>query len=253
MTDDSSITEAFASEQEMADYLSQRGWGCESPATFRIDMEEKFLKIWEVVSPFTMISKERGYALYTGIKHLLARQINGDFVECGVWKGGSCMLMAMTLLSEKAKPRPIWLYDTFSGMTEPGKEDRIASSGESVSDRWREGWWAAGSDMVETHLLSTGYPMDLFHIVKGDVCETLNHQFPRNPALLRLDTDWYASTKKELEILYPRLRKGGLLIIDDYGHFSGARQAVDEYFAGSSYMPFFQRSDYTGRCALKEK
>ncbi|MDA3956427.1 TylF/MycF/NovP-related O-methyltransferase [Oceanispirochaeta sp.] len=237
----------------MADYLKTRGWGCETPATFRIDIEEAFLKIWEAVSPYTMISLERGYALYTGIRHLLARNIEGDFVECGVWKGGSCMLMALTILSEKAKPRPIWLYDTFTGMTEPGKEDRIISSGQSVSERWHQGWWAAGSDQVMKHLSSTGYPQELFKIVPGDVCETLDSVIPDTTALLRLDTDWYASTKKELEILYPRLCTGGLLIIDDYGHFSGARQAVDEYFSNSPVPPFFQRSDYTGRCALKEE
>ncbi|QEN07949.1 macrocin O-methyltransferase [Oceanispirochaeta crateris] len=253
MKEHNPISKTFSSQKEMADYLSLQGWGCESPATFRIDMEEEFLKIWELVSPYTMISMERAYALYSGIKHLLTRRIEGDFVECGVWKGGSCMLMAMTLLSQKAEPRPIWLYDTFAGMTEPGEEDRIASTGEPVSERWHEGWWAAGTAMVEQHLSLTGYPMDLFHIVQGDVCETLNSQAPDKPALLRLDTDWYASTKKELEVLYPRLCKGGLLIIDDYGHFSGSRQAVDEYFSESSVPPFFQRSDYTGRCAVKEE
>jgi hypothetical protein len=242
----------FTSHGEMADYLKEKGWGCESPGTFRIDMEESFLKIWETVSPYTMISIERAYALYTGVKHLLAREIEGDFVECGVWKGGSCMLMALTILSEGSDLRPIWLYDTFSGMTEPGIEDRIFSSGQSVSERWHPGWWAAGRDLVMENLSLTGYPLELLHFVPGDVCTTLDHNIPEKTALLRLDTDWYASTKKELEVLYPGLSRGGLLIIDDYGHFSGARQAVDEYFSDRSGSPLFHRNDYTGRTAVKE-
>jgi len=243
----------FESEEEAARYLRQRGWGCESPATFRIDMEEAFLQIWERVSPYTMISMERGYALYTGVRHIVQRDIPGDFVECGVWQGGSCMLMALTLQAEKAPPRPIWLYDTFTGMTPPGDEDRIASSGQAVSDRWHPGWWAAGTELVRKNLALTGYPGDMFRIVEGDVCETLDNRIPETTALLRLDTDWYASTKKELEVLYPGLSRGGLLIIDDYGHFSGSRQAVDEYFAGHNNRPLFHRNDYTGRTAVREE
>jgi len=242
----------FSTDSEMAEYLKSRGWGCESPATYRIDMEEEFLQLWEIVSPYTMISIERGYALYTSVRHLLTRNIPGDFVECGVWQGGSCMLMALTVLSAQAEPRPVWLYDTFAGMTEPGDEDRIASTGQAVSERWHPGWWAAGTDLVRKNLALTGYPEEMFQIVEGDVCKTLDLRKPENCALLRLDTDWYASTKKELEVLYPRLSRGGLLIIDDYGHFSGSRQAVDEYFEGKPDRPLFHRSDYTGRSAVRE-
>jgi len=243
---------SFSSDQDMADFLKSRGWGCESPSTYHIDLEDAFLRIWDVISPYTLISMERGYALYTGIRHLLARRIPGDLVECGVWQGGSCMLMAMTLLAEKAPPRPIWLFDTYSGMTEPGEEDRIAVSGQAVSERWHPGWWAAGTEVVKKNLSLTGYPMEMFRMVEGDVCKTLDHHSPADCALLRLDTDWYASTKKELEVLYPHLNRGGLLIIDDYGHFSGARQAVDEYFKDDPEKPLFHRNDYTGRTAVKE-
>lgn len=240
-----------SSENQMAAALSRSGWGCESPATYRIDMDDRFRALWERVAPHTMISMERGYALYGAVRYVLDRNIPGDFVECGVWQGGSCMLMALTLMDAGAEPRPIWMYDTYSGMTEPGEEDRIAASGQAVSERWSEGWWAAGTEQVRSHLEKTGYPMALFNLIKGDVCETLDSRAPERCALLRLDTDWYASTKKELEVLYPKLGRGGILIIDDYGHFSGARQAVDEYFSDPLSRPFFQRSDYTGRCAVK--
>jgi len=238
-------------EKDLADYLAGRGWGIEHPSTFRIDLEPEFLEIWETVQPYTMISAERGYAVYQAVCHVLDRGIPGDFVECGVWKGGTCMLMALTLIRRGCRDRRIWLYDTFSGMTEPGPEDRIASSGEPVSDRWHEGWWAVGTGPVREHLLLTGYPEERFQLVPGDVCRTLTEQKPSEVSLLRLDTDWYESTLAELEQLYPALVPGGALIIDDYGHFSGSRRAVEEYFRDNPPRPFLQRSDYTGRIALK--
>jgi len=239
-------------DEETAAILRSRGWGCESPATHRIDIEDSFKEIWKEAAPHTMISMERGYAVYSGIRHIVRRGIPGDFVECGVWQGGTCMLMALSLMQLGAQERNIWMYDTYSGMTVPGDEDKIASSGQAVSERWEEGWWAAGTELVRSNLAKTGYPMDRFRIIAGDVCMTLDEHIPEKTALLRLDTDWYASTKKELEVLYPVLEKGGVLIIDDYGHFSGARQAVDEYFQNDRDAPLFQRSDYTGRMALKE-
>ncbi len=92
-----------------------------------------------------------------------------------------------------------------------------------------------------------------FHFIKGDVCETLKDtkNIPKEIAILRLDTDWYESTKVELEVLYPKLSHKGVLIIDDYGHWEGARKAVDEYFSSASYKPLFNVTDYTGRSAIK--
>ena len=95
---------------------------------------------------------------------------------------------------------------------------------------------------------ATGYPAERLHFVEGKVEDTIPEQAPERIALLRLDTDWYESTRHELEHLYPRLSPGGVLIIDDYGHWEGARQAVDEYFKGEVYL---HRIDYTGRLAIK--
>ena len=239
------------SEQNLADYLGVKGWGCEHPSTWRIDYDESFREIWEQVSPYTMISMERGYAVYQAVRHVLSRDLPGDFVECGVWRGGSCMLMALTLLQEGVKDRAIWLFDTFSGMTEPGPEDRISSSGQAVSERWHQGWWEVSPEQVRSNLEKTSYPSGLFRLVQGDVCETLVQEKPSKLALLRLDTDWYESTLVELNILYPLLVSQGVLVIDDYGHFSGSRKAVDEYFCENPPTPLLQRSDYTGRLAVK--
>jgi hypothetical protein len=82
--------------------------------------------------------------------------------------------------------------------------------------------------------------------------DTLPAEAPEKLAILRLDTDWYSSTKHELETLYPRLAEGGVLIVDDYGHYEGARRAVDEYFAETGQRVLLSRIDYTGRIAVKQ-
>jgi hypothetical protein len=85
----------------------------------------------------------------------------------------------------------------------------------------------------------------------GKVEDTIPADIPEKIALLRLDTDWYESTKHELIHLFPRLQKGGVLIIDDYGFWKGARKAVDEYFAENNIQILLNRIDDTGRMAIK--
>ena len=104
---------------------------------------------------------------------------------------------------------------------------------------------------VRELVLSTGYPAERLHLVHGPVEETLPARAPEEIALLRLDTDWYESTRHELVHLYPRLADGGVLIIDDYGHWEGARRAVDEYFATEAPSLMLNRVDYTARIAIK--
>ena len=240
--------------------LQGQGYGVIPPDQFRIDIEPEFLAHWERVSPYTMTSLERGYALYQAVGHVCDRHIPGDFVECGVWRGGSCMLIALVLLARGETERRIYLYDTFSGMTEPSAEDRIAWNGRSVREKWeadREGrghyftGWAVGADEVRENLRSIGWPEGRTCLVEGDVATTLNEVVPQSVAVLRLDTDWYASTARELEVLYPRLERGGVLLIDDYGHFKGARKAVDDYFRDPARSILLSRVDYTGRMGVK--
>jgi O-methyltransferase len=136
-------------------------------------------------------------------------------------------------------------------MTEPTPEDLIAASGQPVSERSPQGWWAVSKKEVESNLKNTNY--ENWETIEGDVLETLDHKPPKGPiALLRLDTDWYESTKKELTVLFPLLVKGGILLLDDYGHFKGAAKAVDEYFSSLGIVPLLQRVDYTGRLYIKE-
>lgn len=207
--------------------------------------------------PYTMTSAERLWSLITAVTYVVDEQLPGDFAECGVWRGGSIMAMAQQLMRLGVTDRRIWLYDTFAGMTAPTMEDVVAVTGESAAHMMstteigdgNNVWAQASRADVEANLASTGYPTENFVLVEGDVAQTLRQSVPSEVSLLRLDTDWYESTKIGLEVLYPRLVVGGVCILDDYGHWEGARKAVDEYFAG--HRPFMHPIDYSGRVFVK--
>lgn len=222
------------------------------------DVPASFLKTYKKVRPYTMTSAERIVALCEAVQYIQEKQIAGDIVECGVWKGGSMMAVAETLLRTGDANRHLYLFDTFEGMTPPTENDvdihgATAESMLSESDREQAEsvWCRAGLEGVKDALGLTGYPQEKLHFIKGMVEETIPEFIPEKIALLRLDTDWYESTKHELEHLFPRLAKGGVLIIDDYGHWQGARKAVDEYLEKNNVKILLNRIDYTGRIAVK--
>jgi O-methyltransferase len=216
------------------------------------------MRIIERVSAFTLTSPERIFALKNAVEYVITNDISGDIVECGVWKGGSMMVAALTLLNLGAKRR-LYLYDTFTGMTAPTSMDRdlFGRPGSVSVDRnlFRQpADFTPGEDFLEevkANLCSTGYDERLITYVKGPVEETLPANAPASIAILRLDTDWYESTRHELQHLFPRLSGGGVLIIDDYGHFEGARKAVDEFIAATELPLLLNRCDYSGRICVK--
>jgi O-methyltransferase len=213
------------------------------------------------VRDYTMTSAERQWALINAVRHVVQAGVRGDIVECGVWRGGAAMAAALTLRASAAADRRIWLYDTFAGMTAPGADDLRAADGAAARGTWlrlqrRDGgsdWCRATLAEVRANMASTGYPEALTRFVQGPVEQTLLDpaNLPASIAVLRLDTDWYESTRAELEILYPRLSNGGVLIIDDYGHWQGARKAVDEFFAARAEPMLLNRIDDTGRIGIK--
>jgi hypothetical protein len=149
------------------------------------------------------------------------------------------------------------MFDTFEGMSQPTDADRnlrgeSAATLLSAEPRDTSHIWAvAPLDEVKRNVASTGYPPHLLNYVQGPVESTVPKQAPQRIALLRLDTDWYESTYHELVHLFPRLSPGGVLIIDDYGNWTGARKAVDQYFEEQSMSPLLHRIDYTGRILVK--
>ena len=209
--------------------------------------------------PYTMTSAERLWSLLNAVRYVVAEGLPGDFAECGVWRGGSVMAMARELDSLGDHDRRIWLYDTFAGMTDPTAADVEAGTGVRAAQMLESTevgdgnnvWCVADRNDVEANLRMTGYPMEQFTLVEGDVAVTLRECVPDMISLLRLDTDWYESTRVGMEVLYPRLVVGGVCILDDYGHWQGARSAVDEYFAAIGRRPYMHPIDYSGRVFIK--
>lgn len=207
---------------------------------------------------YTMTSVERQLSLIQAVRHVVRAGIPGCFVECGVWRGGSSMASALTLIQEGDTERDLFLFDTFEGMPPPTDDDRSiegSSAAEQLAqDEKKTGiiWARAGLEDVQANMASTNYPAHRLHFIKGPVEETIPSRIPDGPiALLRLDTDWYESTRHEMIHLFPRLQPGGILIIDDYGHWEGARKAIDEYLGGLETRYFLHRIDYTGRLLIK--
>ncbi|PKN34748.1 MAG: macrocin O-methyltransferase [Deltaproteobacteria bacterium HGW-Deltaproteobacteria-19] len=227
--------------------------GDRASANMPPDMEEEFRNMYESFREYTMTSIERMYALYQAVHYIVEGKIDGDIVECGVWKGGSVMLCAAVMLAKKDLQRKFYLYDTYSGMTEPTDND-VDYLGKSAKDVWWQGdaweWTRVSLDEVRKNIFSIGYPDQNIFFVKGKVEETIPATVPEKISVLHLDTDWYASTYHELVHLYPKIVPGGVIIIDDYGHFKGAREAVDQYIRENDIKIFLNRIDYTGRIGI---
>jgi O-methyltransferase len=230
----------------------------DSDQAFPADFDETLIKIIREVRSYTQTSPERLCALHEAVKYVTINQIPGDIVECGVWRGGSMMAVARTLQALKAFHRHLYLFDTFEGMTQPSSQD-VAVTGVTATELLQSQpkedstsvWCYASLAEVKASVLSTGYEAQNIHFIKGKVEETIPNSAPESISILRLDTDWYESTRHELEHLFPRLSVGGVLIIDDYGHWQGARKAVDEYIQQNKINLLLNRIDYTGRIGIK--
>ncbi len=223
------------------------------------DFDELTTRVFNTVNPYTMTSPERVAALVEAVRYVHANDIPGDFVECGVWRGGSAMAAALVLGELGDESRELWLYDTYEGMSAPTAED-VDVSGRAADEKFAQRqltedsseWCRSPLEDVHRNLESTGYPMEKVHFVKGKVEDTIPSEMPAGAvAILRLDTDWYESTRHEMQHLYPVLEKHGVLVLDDYGYWQGARKAVDEYFAAHGIRPLMGRVDSDGRMIIK--
>lgn len=212
------------------------------------------------VKKYTMTGPLRMMTLIRSVEYIINNKIEGDFVECGVWKGGSMMLIAKTLIELGVNDRNLYLYDTFEGMVDPQDLDvsfdnkKAKTLLQNVSHLRTEGnniWCYSSLEEVKQNLISTGYNPDRIFFIKGKVEDTIPNNLPSSIALLRLDTDWYQSTIHELTHLYPLLIKNGILIIDDYGQWMGQKKAVDEYIKKENLKLFLNRIDFSSRLVIK--
>lgn len=186
------------------------------------------------IGEYSLTPLVRRWNLIKSLHYINQNKLEGDIVECGIWRGGNLFLAKKIQdLYYKNIKRTFYGYDTFEGMPEPSVYD-----GEKVVQIYKnflkkgERWTEASLDDVENSIKKLFLSLDDFNLVKGKVEDTLINKknLPSKISLLRLDTDFYESTKVELEILYPLLVQKGVLIIDDYGDFIGCRKAVDDYF-----------------------
>ena len=192
------------------------------------------------IGDYSLTPLVRRWNLIKSLHYINQNKLEGDIVECGIWRGGNLFLAKKIQdLYYKNIKRTFYGYDTFEGMPEPSVYD-----GEKVVKIYKnflkkgERWTEASLDDVENSIKKLFLSLDDFNLVKGKVEDTLINKknLPSKISLLRLDTDFYESTKVELEILYPLLVQKGVLIIDDYGDFIGCRKAVDDYFFNKNVL-----------------
>jgi O-methyltransferase len=217
---------------------------------FPPDFSAEDIAIIREVEPYTITGLERLVALIQAVQYIVSHDIVGDLVECGVWRGGSIMAMIRVLLRSNVQDRALYLFDTFEGMPPPSEKD-VTYQGEPAAQIFEQVRCCVSMEEVAAAVYGVGYDRAKIHFVPGRVEQTVPELAPENIALLRLDTDWYESTRHELVHLFPRLSQGGVLIVDDYGHWRGARQATDEYLAQHKVPLLLNRIDYTGRIGVK--
>ncbi|GAB2878117.1 TylF/MycF/NovP-related O-methyltransferase [Microbulbifer echini] len=222
-----------------------------------LDVDNWQREIVEKVKPYSMAGTARTLATISAVEYIVVHDIPGAIVECGVWRGGQMMAVALSLLKLGAS-RELFLYDTFSGMTEPTNldSDFLGVSAKSIFDRFRyqekgKRWCEATLEEVKGNIESTGYSMNRVNLIQGEVEKTIPEVVPSEIALLRLDTDWYESTLHELNYLYPLVSNLGVIAIDDYGHWQGSRRATDKYLMQNKIVHFLHRIDYSGRQFVK--
>jgi hypothetical protein len=217
--------------------------------------EPEVKTIVRTVRSRTMTAHEKLNALVVATHYVVEHGIPGDFVECGVWRGGSMQAVALALLDRGVTDRELHLFDTFEGMSEPTEEDKALDGTPAAqllakSPRDAKIWAVASLEDVREGMEETGYPAERIHYCAGKVEDTIPEHAPERIALLRLDTDWYESTRHELVHLYERVPPGGVLIFDDYSTWQGARKAVDEFIAATG-EPLLLVPIAAGRIAVK--
>lgn len=205
----------------------------------------------------SMASIERLSATLLAAKYISVNNISGAYIECGVWRGGNSII-ASYVFEKYNDQRKCYLFDTYSGMTKPTQDDYSIATMVAASEKYNENigdgvnnWCLASLEDVKSNFRKYSISTRNIEFIKGDVMNTIDSHPIDNIAFLRLDTDWYESTKKELESFYSKINRGGVLMIDDYGHWAGSKKAVDEFFDKLGYRPLMHTIDYTGRTVLK--
>ena len=237
---------------QIANLLRRTGYELQSLSSIPSDFDEEARGIIGRARLYSMTRPASLFSIVEAVRYIERNCIDGAIVECGVYRGGCMLTAALTMDALGKSGRDLYLFDTFEGMTAPTPEDGAAAGKlftikegpESIACR-------SPLEQVRQNMSLSRYPADRIHFVKGPVEDTLPAQAPERIAVLRLDTDWYQSTKHELVHLFPRLASGGVLLIDDYGHWEGVRKACDEYFGEHGIHMLLNRVDISVRSGIK--
>ena len=205
-----------------------------------------FARDYRLVRPYTPCGNARLSALHKAVSQTIAAGIPGDVVECGTARGGSAALMGLALKRSGAG-RKLWVFDTFEGLPAPQAGGPDWEDGERYTGSCR------GSLEEVKQLFDQCGILPFSRLVKGMFADTLPRSGVGAVSVLHIDCDWYESVKACLDAFYPRVSPGGIIQVDDYGHWKGAREAVDELLKERSQEVSVRSIDYTGRQLLKKR
>ena len=247
-------------------FLSSYGYQIKRLSSDLEQFNEDFVgsQILEFAYKRSMQTRDSLYNLWLIGEYLEANKIKGDIVECGVWRGASIQLLTGQSLFMKWPSREFYMFDTFSGMTEPTFHDvRLKDKIPAHILGWKHNLETTGASHlkgipayatlqdVKNGFSELGVDENHLNFIQGDVLATIPKFGPSEISLLRIDTDWYESTKHILEHFYPRLVTGGVLILDDFDYWEGAREATVEFFNARGLSPLLIRQGGGGRIYVK--
>jgi predicted O-methyltransferase YrrM len=241
------VIEARVTAREVIHRLRQPAWVASQALRFaqqafaRISPSQS-ASLYRRVSPLTMCSYSRLRSLHQAVLYIEENNIPGDIVECGVARGGSAAMMALAL---RDRSRRLWLFDTFEGLPAPSRENPDHHIASAYTNACR-----ASLDEVRSSLQRLGIGENTV-MVPGLFQETLPGCEVQSISILHVDGDWYESVKAVLQNLYDRVTPGGIVQFDDYGHWAGARLAVDEFLRARNITQPLRRIDFSGRQLIK--
>ena len=200
----------------------------------------------------TLASELNLWSIFQSLKYINDENIEGDIVECGVYNGNT-MAFIGEINDEFNLNKKIWGYDTFNGFVENSFTDNDIDlkTRRKVKNDTSDIYYTL-NEVKKNIIQNNKKNFDKYIFIEGDILETLNNKdnYPNKISFLRLDTDIYKTTKKQLEILYEKLVKGGVLHIDDYGLCPGVKTAVDNFFSNKNI--WLHRVDMTCRYLIKK-
>jgi len=228
-------------KQSIVNFMAARGIRMVRASPFDPTMRAEG-KDWPP-SADSMIGLKRLDNLQFCIEDVLAHEIPGDLIETGVWRGGATIFMRAILKAHGVVDRTVWVADSFEGLPRPNEAQYPQDKGD-VLHSYRE--LAVSLEQVKANFRKYGLLDDQVQFLKGWFRDTLPSAPMKELAVLRLDGDMYESTMDALTHLYPKLSRGGYLIVDDYGAIPACKKAVHDFRASAGIEEEMREIDWTG-------